>query len=253
MSLTTTLTDAITADTATLVLASVAGVIPNDLLTIEDETVQVLQVGPGTSLIVSRGVSGSAAAVHAAGVAVVSAGSAAEPAVESLFHQGTRLLTNDEIKNLPTTAIEIVASPGPDLALLPINVALVITMPLSIGYTGINTDFADLYLAHGAGQTCLTGGLVNRATPSITTLSNFLSNAGWAMLLCGGAQNIGAVSSVLGLAAFHWEALPDDKPLTLMGYDDSAGAWTGHADCATNTLRVSVNYSILNLTTGRFV
>jgi hypothetical protein len=166
----------------------------------------------------------------------------------SLIYQAAVTLTDAQIKALPTTGVTIVAAPGANKMIVGVAGFMWSVLGQGNEYGGINAE-ANIFLALGSVITA--GGLINTAAGGgRTDVSTFLTDpGGWASLVFGTTLNI--ASSQLGTFAAAESELPINLPLTLKGYDDVAGAWTG-GDVA-NTLTVSVTYLIFNTTTRLFV
>lgn len=234
MSLSTTLQIAITADTATLALASVAGLVPGDGLTLASETVQVLSVGPGAVVVVTRGVEGTAAVAHAAGIAVVTTGTAVV-ATGSLLHQVTVVVTDAQLKTLGSGWVDIIPASGAGtVALLeaayltfvgaansydPVTAELYLVADPDTSSDRISTVTADVIfqVAHS----------VTRLVPRMTVLTAEVS-AAW-----------------VGGPVASWA----NTPIVLT---QQSGTNLADGDPG-NTLTVQALYYVLNLTTGRFV
>ena len=237
-------------------LARVTGVQVGHLCAAESELATVTKVGPGTSLTVRRGVEGTAVARHAVStpVAVYLPGAVwtdptdtvapVSPAAASP-RQATATLTDAQIKALPSTPVVVVPAPGMNRVLLaPVtqgSMQIVLYLDWYGDYTNIDATATwecavgpfGPYARYGAGN----------------KLASFL---GWG---AGGQANavwlLSKNDSTVDGAALNNLSDVQNQPITLGMVNAALGNLTGGH--AANTLTVSVLYSVLDVTTGRFV
>jgi hypothetical protein len=173
--LTTTLAVAVDGATAEWTLTSVTGVRVGHIVVCGAEQAQVIRAGPGRALTLLRGVNGTAAAAHAASVAVdvyvpndlVAVGTPLPPfaavgdvrtgqgptaapiyaaSAPNLLHQATVVLTNAQIIALNASPFELVAAPGANKVTLFTEAILLGHCPGGLGWSdAVGTD-AQLYV-----------------------------------------------------------------------------------------------------------
>ena len=236
-------------------LASVTGVQVGHLCAAESELAQVTKVGPGTMVTVRRGVEATSAAVHATGVpvAVSVAGdvATAAPVLGSsavAVRQATLTLTDAQIKALPTTAVVLVAAPGPNRRLVPLQGAFLF-QPAGNTYANVNSTFSALVLWPTPFDAWVLDPILNDSAASKSHLSNFLVSG-----LATAARQFLAfpyqdTANAATCAANTSDAV--NQPLVIKLDNDGAGNLTGGT--VANRLTVSVLYSIVDLTTGLWV
>jgi len=155
----------------------------------------------------------------------------------SILHQATVALTNAQITALPTTAVEIVAAPGINRQLCPVSAVFARNFT-SGNYTNTTGFCAGYLLWHGDVQA--------------TTLApaSFFSTMGATPFIVSSASEVpdqaGDFTGFLnGVNA------PINKALEI-GAATNDGLNFGGGNAA-NSMRVSVMYLVLNVTTGVFV
>lgn len=161
-----------------------------------------------------------------------------------LLHQATVTLTNDQIKALPTTGIQIVAAPGANKMIIPAVGIHVLNAP--VAYTNVNADAA-LHLEYTSGLLASNIGAAGdgiyldaaSATPLFGTFTTRLED-GYPV-----ASTIGDVTgNGLSSAVNNALRIKASNPYPT----NVAGNFTGGN--AANTLWVSVTYYVLDTTTG---
>jgi hypothetical protein len=156
-----------------------------------------------------------------------------------LVHQATVLLTDAQIKALPTTAVEIVAAPGANLLIVPpaaLGSAGFISLSLdwSSDYTNVNAA-AKIRVILGGGHH------VDYAEDSFFR---------WGQDVIYLLETLGGGSVAGGYGPNNPSNIVN-QPVYFDVTNASDGNFTGGD--ASNTLRVSVSYLILDTTTGLFV
>jgi hypothetical protein len=170
---------------------------------------------------------------------------------EEMIHSGTAELTDAQIKALPTTPVQIVASPGASKINIPLMTALRITG--TTGYTNLGIGVSELWLAwaQGAARASL---LIKDNTPAgIANFTAFFNNSSipWPI-----NQMLMPSARVFDPAAELF--LQPDDAIADLNVDASLDLFcqTGVGDLtggnAANRLRCSVAYITWNLTTGEF-
>lgn len=171
----------------------------------------------------------------------------------SLIHQATVELTDAQIKALPTTAVEIMAAPGAGKVIL--ASFGVFKMDMAVGGAYTNRNAVD----PGASIQVGYGGNENESL--LVTFPELLSGALISLLTNEGLDYFYILTPIVawpvaGAAAFPFPANvsvvgSSNQPLTIKAFNQGDGDFTG-GDPA-NTLRVTVEYRILDTATGLFV
>lgn len=156
----------------------------------------------------------------------------------SILHQATVLLDNAAILLLPTTALALLPAPGTNRMLWPHVV--IATLDAQAGaYT--NVDGAGAYFTSGLGVSNATYALwtesQSESYPILATGQNDLLTT--VLTMSKAAGYLGGLTADVANVSF-WIGFNNGVSLDFTG---------GHDD---NTLRVSVAYYILNLTSGIF-
>lgn len=143
-----------------------------------------------------------------------------------LIKQARRVLTDEQIKALPSTPIDIVPSPGANRILVPVTV-LVVVSKVAI-YTNVDAG-ASLYMGYESSGAATTG-------PGNTD-GHFVFDTDTIPLLVPQPIDFGVTSDALSNYT--------DLALTLIGFNTGAGDFTG-GDAA-NTLTVTVLYMVVDV------
>ena len=156
-------------------------------------------------------------------------------AVEVAVYQRKTVLTDAQIKALPTTPVELVPAPGVG-KFLTYHSAVVLRKPFAAGYTNISnndTIYIDLD-DYGVSRV-----FTDNVESGLQDLSELLGGYApeqkklWTVGINGGTR-----PNMMGI-----NGSTDNEPLRLVGM--ASGNWTGgHAN---NTLEVTVFYSIVDL------
>ena len=165
-------------------------------------------------------------------------------AIQSGFlHQATVTLTDAQIKALPSASVDIVSSPGSGRVLV-IASAVVLSDFTGGAYTNIDGSYALMQLVNRGGSSGSHGAstlLAESAAPMLGQADQryavVIPNV-WVDPNIGSSAPVGLAVQAVGL------------PLAVMADNNGAGHFTGGH--ASNTLRISVVYYILNTLTGAF-
>jgi len=178
------------------------------------------------------------------------AGLELENAVQN--HTAKVTLTDAQIKALPTTPVVVVPAPGAGKMILPATALLRVQFPSapSGGYSGIDTDFAAIYLQYQAGQQIAAGVMNQNSQFTMQNLNTLLGVGGatddtWALIQVSTINNAAAAITAFGSPVIADGGSPVDKAIVIAGNDNVASAWTG-GDPA-NSLKVTVVYLVLDL------
>lgn len=160
----------------------------------------------------------------------------------------TVILTDAQIKALPTTPIELVAAPGANMKVKPIGLTLRSNTTAG-AYTNIDASYADLHLDINGHYASYGPVDDSTSTPVLTGVSNILGAAG-SVVYDGVVPSLSA-TSVAGTSlyvqpdAFPGPATVLNQPLDLKMENNGSGNLTGGN--AANTLKVVLYYVIEDL------
>jgi hypothetical protein len=151
------------------------------------------------------------------------------------------ILTNAEIKALPTTPIDIVSAPGSGFRIKPIAVSL--TGSFAAGaYTNINTTFAAIGVQNTTTD-YMCNPLVNNSTAgAITDVSTFLALGYVSCVDLSPVAIFPSANGSISVAATIAKASNDNSPLQVFMDNNGSGVLTGGN--AANTLTIIVSYNI---------
>ena len=158
------------------------------------------------------------------------------PGAASIVHQATVLLTDAQIKALPTTPFEIVAAPGANWAFVPIAAALVIDTTAG-AYATIDANASITVIGN------------------ITNLSSIVESDGQVTAFLTGGERMAFLGQMYGGGVYgqapvdSWSTY-SDRALQLYAASGGTNFTDGNA---ANTLRVSVEFRVFDVTTGRFL
>lgn len=213
---------------------------------IDDETVKVVGGADTTEWQVERGVGDSQQTRHAKNVALVANSSPFGGTVQSVLSV-TTVLTNAQIKALPTTAVELVPAPASGIA---VPLMAFVTCDHAAGaYTNINATFSYITVVHGDDaiepMTLITnsdGDGGNRVVSLFLSQLLALGDPGSVMLVNNGGSNINAPQGVTTSGHFYETELWAGA-LSLYAYNSGSGNFTGGN--AANSLTVTVLYTVV--------
>jgi hypothetical protein len=155
----------------------------------------------------------------------------------TLVQQVTMVLTDAQIKALPTTAITLVTAPGLGRVILPLLAYL--RLVRAAAYTNVDADDASLYLSNGAAATGLLRNSADQT--SLTGLLEGSAGTSVVSLIPASAYDMSDVAPVGIVAA---ESTLANKPLTLVVGNNAAGVFTGGN--AGNSLQITVLYTVVD-------
>jgi len=166
----------------------------------------------------------------------------------SLTHQATVVLTDAQIKTLPTDRVLVVEAAGADRVIVPLS-AWVVLDTLAGAYVLVGGVESSLNLVWGPtnskyASAILTTNAALTGTPAIVPgqfVFPFVSNP-------GAGSFAGEVVTELGAGML----LAEITDVELYVKDDYLGASNYTEGDPANTLRISVAYALLNVSTGLF-
>jgi len=249
--LSTTFAQPATASTAVWTLASVTGVQKGHVCSVESELAQVLRVGPGLTVTVQRGIEGTATAAHATSVPVAvyraddaRTGEAPLAAAPVILRQATVILTDAQIKALPTTPVVVIPAPGVGRVAMAWACAgysqVFLHFRRTASYTNINTAATFEWYVNVHDAQAFYG--------NADDLNKFLGSMWYStdVLWTGNPLQVSNVGGQLN------EVTNYENRATFLWIDNQgAGVLTGGH--AANTLTIALTYLVLDLTTGRCV
>lgn len=148
----------------------------------------------------------------------------------SFIKQTSVTIIDAQIKTIPTTAIVLIAAPGPGKIIVPIAVLLVFDTTAG-AYTGVDAN-ASLQLMFG----------VVEASGAVLTLDGLSGQKVYAFIPSNSATGTGNFAGIQ-VSSVH-SPVPENTALSIK--DD----WWGNSDYTggdpANTLKVTVFYSIIN-------
>jgi hypothetical protein len=159
----------------------------------------------------------------------------------TFLRKATVTLTDEQIRMLPTTPVEILPAPGVGKAIFPIRGLGVMRWGTpDAAYTNISATDGYIFLKVGTLQ---SGGVVTDGT--ITAMQDFLGSDLQENFVDFPATSV-YESTVYGPVSGMHGALPalEDQPLMIEGWNDLGPFEDGHAD---NTLTVTVYYVVVDL------
>lgn len=189
------------------------------------------------------GATGSAGATGPTGTGQTGATGATGPTGltgvgESLLHQATVVLTNDQIKTLPTTPVRVSADPGANRICIP------------VGGSFLSDFTAGAYTSDSAALQLVTEDVAYFSTPA--SADNFLAGAGQSVLPIGAPRIYHDPTLGDDNVTFTEGGISDFHNAGIFVFDDYSGVnYTGGH--ASNTLTVAVSYLIYDTSTGEFI
>lgn len=240
--MTLTLKEAITATQTTIDVNGSDALSNGDLYAIEDEQVYIVgsdvrTLQPGETawqrLNIQRGVLGTTEVAHASGMTLTVVETPLGVGAAGAIASVTTILTDAQIKALPTTAVEVVPAPGAGLSLLFIA-ALFVCDSTAGAYTNINVN-ARLYIDdadEGYNQSD------NIPETGVSAVS----------FLLGGTISSVRVKMVGNSATSvppETQGVHENAGLRLTGSNVGSGNFTGGN--AANTLKVTVLYAAVSV------
>lgn len=165
---------------------------------------------------------------------------------ESQICLAEKILTDAQIKALPTTPVEIVAAPGVGHAILPITSFWIIDASEG-AYTNISTDGAYLTLAYTGGVE-LCAYIANDSSLSVQDFENFFFSATkqiWTLTQGQGFLAFWGPGTGTGFsqAAGNNATGVENKALNIRGASGGGNLTGGNA---ANTLKVALLYTIID-------
>ena len=142
-------------------------------------------------------------------------------------------LTDSQIKALPTTPVELIASPGANKFILPISAT--VYFHWTANYTNIDSNAA-LNISHANGYSLLTALFENDGSSSISNLLN--DDDDYMAIFTQKAET----TSGRNIAYYIWPGGLVNKNLTIGLYNGFSGTLTGGD--ANNSITVTVLYTV---------
>ena len=159
----------------------------------------------------------------------------------------TRLLTEAEIKALPTTAIDLIPAPGANYRIKPLALTCVGTFA-SAGYTNINATYASMQLQTGGGLwVSVAVSNDSSVSPVLTALTDFFAIGAGRIMdvpIPFMYTNVDSTFTFQGYVQPNLNTLSsvENSKLQLAVDNNGSGDFTGGN--VNNRLRVTVYYTI---------